>query len=120
VSRLSALLIPSFAIAALLLPARAEAASCGILCQTSNGNSIIAVNPNTSEGLLSWVMDGTQHGFQDWYWIGDGVNGEVSLDSLTLVSTDQASDITLSYSTADLDINVLYSLLGGVPGSGFR
>lgn len=46
-------------------------------------NSSVTIDPTSQSGISSWVVDGVDHLFQQWFWLRIGtVGGEASLDTL--------------------------------------
>jgi len=98
---------------------RAEAANVGV----SDGNSSMTLDNGSSSGMHTWIVDGVDHLFQQWFWfrVGDQ-GGESSIDDLPLLgsSVDEFfNTILLSYGSANgLEIRTQYVLTGGSNGSG--
>ncbi|MBX3415254.1 MAG: PEP-CTERM sorting domain-containing protein [Pirellulales bacterium] len=46
-------------------------------------NSSVTIDPTSQSGISSWVVDGVDHLYQQWFWLRIGsVGGEASLDTL--------------------------------------
>jgi len=94
------------------------------MIQLADGNSTATIDPYSQSGMNSWVVDGTNQLNKQWFWYGIDSGGDLPINSLgtgggtTLVSSS-GSSATLTYARAnDLSIKVIYTLSGGVPGSG--
>jgi hypothetical protein len=86
----------------------------------TDGNSTVQVNPNTQAGVFDWVVDGTDHLFQQWFWFRTGaMTSEASIDTLILTTETQptANILQLLYTGTDFDILITYLLSGGTTGS---
>ena len=93
----------------------------------SDLNSTVAIDPDSSDGVWNWTVDGSDHMFQQWFWYRIGAVGpEMSIDTLTtpLVSVTNADfdpgdeTINIRYDDSRLRIDVSFQLTGGVIGSG--
>jgi hypothetical protein len=84
-------------------------------------NSILRINPASSDGAFSWNVDGVEHLYQQWFWLRQSASGgQSSLDTLGLplgVSLS-SSNATINYVGAGLNVNVGFVLQGRAPGSG--
>jgi hypothetical protein len=89
---------------------------------TTNNNSTITVDPHSVFGLREWTVDGTNHMFEQQFWVRRvGVDDrEISLNTLALVAEEvpAANQIALTYSGAGLQVDILYTLVGGASASG--
>jgi hypothetical protein len=106
----------------------------------SDQNSSLTIDPDNPAGVTDWVVDGTDHLFQQWFWYRIGPSGgENSLDTLYLLDVsvsntdgflgDPANDTAiLTYADqplvgsslnplTHLYVEVKYSLQGGTIGS---
>lgn len=103
----------------------------------SDANSLFSVDPHcggtspacTQNGAFSWVVDGTEHMFKQWFWYRLGTTAERSIDTLdtptrpvmhTASDTDSDSgldQLVIKYSHAFFDLTVEYNLLGSAAGS---
>ena len=90
-------------------------------------NSTANIDPLSPMGENSWICDGTDNLFQQWFWYRIGNTGpEASIDTISapLVSvTDNDFDpgdetLNLRYENNVLQVNVTIALVGGVIGSG--
>lgn len=89
---------------------------------------MVQVDDASQAGMFNWVVDGTDHMFQQWFWFRVGMGPEVSIDTLALTGTfigdtnpfdDPAPDtLSLRYSTPGFDIQPSWTLRGTTPGSG--
>jgi hypothetical protein len=91
-----------------------------------NGNSQAVVDPNSSMGMYNWIVDGTDHLYQQWFWYRVGNTAEAPINSLSLTKStvsdfdgDGKNDVLyLQYTSANnFKIAVKYGLLGGAAGS---
>jgi hypothetical protein len=93
-----------------------------------DANSTAWFDPSSADGLYSWVVDGTEHMYQQWFWYRVGPNdGEQSIDALTMDGSPLESDtngdgdpdtLYTRYVGADFRIDLWYILAGGASGSG--
>jgi hypothetical protein len=87
----------------------------------TDGNSVVTIDPASQAGLFSWVVDGQQQSFQQWFWyrIG-GIGGESSIDTISapVVTTPDGRTLGVTFANAQINVQVIYSLLGGTAGSG--
>lgn len=105
-----------------MAPPRAHAA----IITLSDENSTVTIDPTSQTGMNSWVVDGVNQLFQQWFWYRLGSTGpEASIDTLSapqvLVSNANFNPgddyAALRYDNGHLRIDVSYSLQGGSPGS---
>src|SRR5688572_11355638 len=111
-------LLPLLATGALAFTFSSQSAKGALLV---DGNSIVNINPASSSGLSDWVVDGTDHMNYQWFFYRVGaLGGEATIDTISapVVSQPTASILDITYSTAQFELQVIYSLLGGGPGSG--
>jgi hypothetical protein len=82
-------------------------------------NTEVMIDPYSQDGMFSWTVDGTQHLFQQWFWYRIGATGgEKSIDTMTLDSFSYSSNsATLTYKGDGLQIDIIYTVLGGTEGS---
>jgi hypothetical protein len=102
----------------------AGANSCGGLCYMSDLNSSVIIDPNSQAGMYNWTVDGVNHLYQQWYWVGVGgaTAYQQSLDLLTFVGSDlnaATNNLSLTYKAleSNLSVDVTYQLVGGSLGS---
>jgi hypothetical protein len=93
-----------------------------------DGNSSADFSLNTQAGQHSWVVDGVNHMYQQWFWYRAGSDQfERSLDSLAIVGV-QVTDtnpfvdprpdtLDALYRDPRFDTELNVSLRGGTPGS---
>jgi hypothetical protein len=92
-------------------------------------NSTVKIDPNSPDGMFSWVVDGVEHLYQQWFFFRVGsTGGELSIDALKLtsvktfdVSGDNVDDeLLLRYSDQSnrFTMSILYVLTGSDPGNG--
>ena len=90
-------------------------------------NSEVGIDTESSDGVFSWLVDGVDHLYQQWFWyrVGSGV-AEASIDTLPIgvegtTDTDLDGDddtLFVSFLGAGFEIEVRYILDGGSAGSG--
>ena len=91
-------------------------------------NSVVTIDPNSSNGMYSWVVDGAQHMNRQWFWYRLGKTGaEASVDKLNLTflkSSDGNEDpnnerLVMKYTDPNgkFVMEIDYVLTGGDPGS---
>ncbi len=92
-----------------------------------NGNSSADFDTGSQSGMYNWFVDGVDQMFQQWFWYRtDGMNRELSLDTLVLESefssdTDgdgELDSLGVTYRAPTFSIQVKWFLTGGLPGSG--
>lgn len=94
----------------------------------SDRNSVVRIDDSSPAGMFDWVVDGTDHLFQQWFWLRvGGDTQERSLDTLTLggvFATDtnpftdnRADTLSLLYVGNGFEILPTYILRGGQNGS---
>ena len=116
--RLMNVLLSVGAVAALASP------SLGAVHVLRDRNSVVTVNDGTSAGMSNWVVDGTNHLFQQWFWFRvSGDTNERSLDTLPLLGSfatdtnpfiDNSNDtLSLLYAGDGFTIQPTYILRGG-------
>jgi len=122
VKTLRAVLIVLAAAGGLTSAARAD------VIQLADLNSVAAFDPAAAAIHADWYVDGhdylVEQGF--WYRIGEA-GAELPLAALGLVSAvpqDTSGDglfdkLTVKYGSADLQVDVIFALFGGDPGSGW-
>jgi hypothetical protein len=86
-------------------------------------NSTVQIESQSQAGMYQWIVDGTSHLFQQWFWFRIGDTAEASIDTLGQNSAVAVGNLaTMNYGgaaqNADLDITVNYLLTGGTAGSG--
>lgn len=89
----------------------------------ADGNSEVLIDPQTALGAFSWTVNDTEHLSQQWTWFRLGPAGagnpELPLNFLLPWPIDvTANTLSVSFSNADLAINLGYELIGGPAGSG--
>lgn len=100
--------------------ATATVASDIVLHDNTLPNSTVKINPYTQDGAYSWTVELQNQLARNSYWyrIG-GASVATPLSALTVDHiSSSATDATVYYTSANLDISVLYSLVGGDSGSG--
>ena len=88
----------------------------------SSGNSSVSINPYSSAGMESWIVDGQNQLNQQWFWYRTGNSGPVaSIDTISAPVVSWLSDysiLSITYADSLFSINLLFSLVGGASGSG--
>jgi hypothetical protein len=102
------------ALAALLgLPTQASAA-----ITLTSGGSTVNIDENSQSGAFNWVVNGTDHLFQQWFWYRLGDSGpELSLETLDATPTVTpigTNGALVLYDSANLDVSITYILTGTV------
>jgi hypothetical protein len=101
------------------------------LIELKDGNSVVRFNPLSNpgeqDGMYFWEVDGTEHIFQQWFWLRtDQGTPEARLNSLPLAfslsgnsNVDPGDDfLTLIYGTLGVfEVEIKYTLSGGTLGS---
>lgn len=95
--------------------------------QLVDENSTVLIDTESVMGMHEWMVDGTLHLYQQWFWYREGdLNHEVSIDHLPIAAEgafdsdfDGLPDsLTVIYNDGlGLGIEVKYSLSGGSIGS---
>lgn len=87
---------------------------------TSN-NSTAEIDPYSQAGMNKWLVDGSGALKQQWFWYRVGSTAEHSIDTISApaITSISASSAKLIYTAPGLfDIQVTYTLTGGLLGSG--
>jgi len=106
------------ALAIWALPASTGSAQ---ILNLASGNSSVSINAASSTGMYSWMVDGQNQLNQQWFWYRIGSSGpEAALNTVSAPVINQlsASIAQTSYANSLFQATILYSLLGGAPGSG--
>jgi hypothetical protein len=88
----------------------------------ASGNSTADVDISSSTGMYSWIVDGSDVMFQQWFWYRAGT--ETATNSIDTISqTPVYGSVggygTVTYTLANqYSVNVQFLLTGGLPGSG--
>ncbi|MBX9790288.1 MAG: PEP-CTERM sorting domain-containing protein [Pirellulales bacterium] len=108
----------------LLVPAAHAGPVYGLI----DGNSTATwdLTPGAQLGMISWVVDGVQHDYQQWFWYRVGNTAEASYDTLplTLSGTSDTNfngspeTLFAQYTAASFKTSFTFVLTGGTPGSG--
>jgi hypothetical protein len=97
-------------------------------------NSSVEIETETQSGMYSWVVDGVEHLYQQWFWYRlDTTSAETSIDNLTKeheatgdLDGDTGDEIlVVRYSDSSgqgvgdqsFEIALTYTLIGGTSGS---
>jgi hypothetical protein len=110
-----------FLLAAFLAAMVVTSASPGYAAiMLTDHNSTVTIDPGSPSGTNSWVIDGTNQLYQQWFWYRIGATPESSIDTLgtpTVANPDPTIAI-ITYSTPQLEVKLTYVLTGGAWGSG--
>jgi hypothetical protein len=69
-----------------------SSASAGLITLIDE-NSVAKIDTQSQAGFYDWFVDGIDHMYQEWFWLGVGNNPEVSVDPFWI--SDQVSDTDL-------------------------
>jgi hypothetical protein len=96
-----------------------QVAPAGVYTLTDN-NSAVQLDVGVPTGLTVWSVDGINQAAQHSLWYRVGASGpESSISTLgTPTVTTTGNSLTAEYTTAQFTLTLLYTLLGGGPGSG--
>jgi len=86
----------------------------------TSGNSIMEIDATSQDGIFSWVVDGVEHMFQQWFWFRTSPTApEASLDTLAVpVEVSAGNSAEFTFTGTGLTVFVSYGLFGGAAGSG--
>lgn len=103
----------------------AIAAAASAQVTLTSGNSLVTIDPTQaapsfSAGMNSWVVDGVNELFQQWYWYRVGEGPESSINTIgppviNLTGTNQAN---IRYIGSQFTLDLTTTLIGGAPSSG--
>lgn len=86
-----------------------------------DANTTVLIDPFSQSGLHTWIVDGQDQSFGQAFWgrIGN-IGGEFGITSLgaPTILTPDARTLNVTYASSQVQIQVIYSLLGGTLGSG--
>lgn len=84
-----------------------------------DGNSLVEIDETSQAGMANWLVDGTDHLFQQWYWIRINQSAEFSVDTISAPTVTQPTPniATISYANNVLRVDMTFLLTGGTPGS---
>jgi len=112
--------------------------ACGLMTTTASAavinlqdlNSTVTINSGTSDGMESWVVDGIEHMYQQWFWYRVGNNPEDSIDTLlhndavdvkvtngNFNAGDDRAKLRYTDPNGQFQILVDYVLTGGLAGT---
>jgi len=90
-------------------------------------NSRVSFDAGSQAGTFDWIVDGTSHLVQQWFWFRIGNNPERSIDTLPLTgafasdtnpfSDNRADALFLRYEDAAIKIEPTFILRGGNAGT---
>ena len=72
------------------------------------------------EGMNSWIVDGVEHMYQQWFWYRLGLTPEVPIDNIVPIwYQNQLSPriLEVGYAAGNFTIEITYTLYGGQPGT---
>lgn len=88
----------------------------------TSGNSSVTVNADSDYGMSDWTVDGVPQLFKQWFWYRAGsATAESPLNRLGLKEATLSGGSMLNTVYKDVgsfEVDVTYSLLGGMTGSG--
>jgi hypothetical protein len=89
--------------------------------ELTSGNSVVNIDPFNPSGMNSWVVDGQNQLYQQWFWYRTALQTrEYSIDTIgapTIVQ-NSPSQATSTYTGVGFTLSVTYDLVGGAGGSG--
>lgn len=91
------------------------------LSDPTGPNSYVLIDPTTSAGMSSWVVDGTNHLEKQWYWFAVGTDSERSIDTIGTPSIiyNAPFEAVTTYTSPLFTFELKFTLTGGSVGSGF-
>lgn len=102
--------------------------SLAVVHTLEDRNSFVNIDDASSSGMFNWVVDGTDHMFQQSFWYRIGAVAESPISSLPFIAshlsdtnffTDPRPDtLALRYEDPILRVLPTWQLRGGLPGSG--
>jgi len=84
-------------------------------------NSTVTIEPVGGAGAYSWLVNGVEQLFQQWFWYRVGAAGpEQNISTLSAPTIVQATNNTaqINYTGAGLNIQISYTLVGAPVGVG--
>ena len=86
----------------------------------SDSGTTATVDPNSSAGMNSWVVDGVNQLNQQWFWYRLGNSGAatpINLIGTTTVSQPMANVLSATFANANYSVRIDYTLTGGATSS---
>jgi hypothetical protein len=85
----------------------------------TSGNSSVNIDPVTQLGMNSWLVDGQEQLYQQWFWyrIGNTAEQPINLIGAPVVAAT-GTQLSSTYTAPGFSISIVYDLLGGAWGSG--
>jgi hypothetical protein len=82
-------------------------------------NSAVTIDPGSSTGMSSWVVDGVSQVYEQGFWYRIGTTGaEHAIGSTLAMTQARSNEATVRYNLGTFfTIDVKYALEGGIPGS---
>jgi hypothetical protein len=88
----------------------------------TDGNSEVSIDLSSSAGVNSWIVDGVNQLYQEWFWYRVGASGAASsIDTLgapSITSSTAATGTAVYSGSNGLVVKIDYTLAGGSPNSG--
>src|SRR5262245_58756018 len=87
----------------------------------TNGNSTVVIDPYSDWGMSSWVVDCKDQLYRQWSWYRLGSSGrERPIHALSLLGVSQlaANTLNVQYGNMQFRIELAFTLIGGLQGSG--
>jgi hypothetical protein len=88
----------------------------------SSGNSSVGIDVGSQTGIYNWTVDGQNQLNQQWFWYRTASSGPAaSVDTIGAPAVTWLNNYNIlqtTYANSQFSITVLYSLVGGSPGSG--
>jgi hypothetical protein len=87
----------------------------------SDLNSTVTIDSGSQAGMSSWVVDGVNQLFQQWFWYRIGsTGGESSINTISAATVTPGlgtRQVDITYSNSSLSVDVVYTLTGGTAGT---
>lgn len=88
----------------------------------NDGNARATINHGNTGvlGMNSWLTDGQDNLYQQWYWFRVGQNPEAAINTISAATiTGQTNNsVNIAYGNNQLRVDITFTLIGGTPGSG--
>jgi hypothetical protein len=85
-------------------------------------NTTVKVNTGTQAGMYSWVVNGVEQIYQQWFWFrvgNDPATPEASINTLTQTGIGFTNRyLNVTYGGGGVAIDLTYNLTGGTAGGG--
>lgn len=85
-----------------------------------SSNSVVRINPLTTDGVYSWTVDGTNYLYQQWFWMREGSGAQFPINSLgqPVGLAISQTNAVINYVGSNVTVTVGFALHGGSAGSG--